>query len=185
MAGGRPRGNPLRGPSKICQARVASRRASARPRSRLTDVHSLPCWISNLLRGSTRREIFFLQIHTRELPLADGCARPRVGKPDAAILWFPPYESRGQEFSPTGRGGRFHLCEGTILRRDRKARNAVPAIPAEPATPSSSVCRTYASRRVAAGERGAAFAAAGILAGFRGARMQGWCYVTKRPSKGL
>jgi hypothetical protein len=61
----------------------------------------------DLLHGSIRREIFSLQERNWEPPLADGCARPRVGKPDAAILWFPPYESRGQEFSPTGRRGRF------------------------------------------------------------------------------
>src|SRR4026207_2073159 len=51
--------------------------------------------IVNLLRGSTRRENFSLQQITREPPLADGCARPRVGKPDAVKNSGPPLRKWG------------------------------------------------------------------------------------------
>src|SRR4051794_498651 len=42
---------------------------------------------------------FSLQERTREPPLADGCARPRVGKPDAVNSVAPPLRNVGAQNS--------------------------------------------------------------------------------------
>ena len=48
------------------------------------------------VRFDSRTRFFSLQIEFWELPLAVGmCTPARVGKPDTAILWLPPYQRRG------------------------------------------------------------------------------------------
>ena len=110
-----------RRPARAAGRRAASSRervrdtsAGARARQRranraLTDRGRVAMLDRTFCAVRYGERFFSLQERTRGPPLTDGCARPRVGKPDAVNLWLPPYESRGREFSSNGRGGRFDL----------------------------------------------------------------------------
>src|SRR3978361_1760547 len=88
----------------------------------LTPPVSLPCsfWAFCEVRHGER--FFSLQERNRELPLADGCARPRVGKPDAGNSVAPPFHKERAGTRP-------------------RARSSAPAVSSPPPPPTTATPR--------------------------------------------